>query len=155
MLVTTFPTVLRGQPFVVRSHVDKSLEVLVQDSLNQIHLVSSNGSVLWSMQMDGPLIGELFQVDYYKNGKLQYLFATEGKLHIIDRLGNYVPPFPVTTQANDIEYLSLVDYDHSRNYRFLITDASGKIWMYDKQGTNLEGWMPKAFAIRCCRPPEC
>ncbi|MDV3310069.1 MAG: hypothetical protein LOY03_14760 [Cyclobacteriaceae bacterium] len=142
MLVTTFPVSLRGQPFVVRSHVDKSLEVLVQDSLNQIHLVSSTGSALWSKQMDGPIIGELFQVDYYKNGKLQYLFATEGKLHIIDRLGNYVPPFPVTIGAKDIEYLCLVDYDHSRNYRFLITEKSGKIWMYDKQGTNLEGWTP-------------
>ncbi len=143
MLVTSFTSALRGQAFVVRSHVDKSLEVLVQDSLNQIHLVSSTGNQLWSKQMDGPIIGELFQVDYYKNGKLQYLFATEGKLHIIDRLGNYVPPFPVTVHPKDIEYLTLVDYDHSRNYRFLITDASGKIWMYDKQGTNLEGWTPR------------
>lgn len=143
MLVTTFPGSLRGQSFVVRSHVDKSLEVLVQDSLNQIHLVSSTGNALWSKQMNGPIIGDLFQVDFYKNGKLQYLFATEGQLHIIDRLGNYVPPFPVTVAAKDIEYLSLVDYDHSRNYRFLITDSSGKVWMYDKQGTNLEGWTPR------------
>ncbi|HLT81428.1 MAG TPA: hypothetical protein VKZ86_10380 [Cyclobacteriaceae bacterium] len=142
MLVTTFHAPLRGHPFVVRSHVDRSLEVLVQDSLNHIHLVSSTGNALWSKQMEGPIIGELFQVDYYKNGKLQYLFATEGKLHIIDRLGNYVPPFPVDVPAKDIEYLSLVDYDHSKNYRFLITDKSGKIWMFDKQGTNLEGWTP-------------
>jgi hypothetical protein len=48
----------------------------------------------------------------------------------------------VTLPTTDIEYLSLVDYDHSRNYRFLVTDKSGKIWMYDKQGTNLEGWTP-------------
>jgi hypothetical protein len=143
MLITTFPNSLRGEAFVVRSHVDKSLEVLVQDSLNQIHLVSSTGNALWSKQMNGPIIGELFQVDYYKNGKLQYLFATEGQLHIIDRLGNYVPPFPVTVAAKDIEYLSLVDYDHSRNYRFLVTDRTGKVWMYDKQGTNLEGWTPR------------
>src|SRR5690606_28612127 len=99
MHVTTIPNRLRGQPSIVRSHVDKSLEVLVQDSLNQSHLLSSTGSALWSKQMDGPIIGELFQVDYYKHGKLQYLFATEGKLHIIDRLGNYVPPFPVTIGA--------------------------------------------------------
>lgn len=140
MLVTSFPNQLRGTPHVVRSHVDKSLEVLVQDSLNQIHLVSAAGKVLWSMPMDGPIKGDVFQVDYYKNGKLQYFFVTEGKLHIIDRLGNYVSPFPTETRAKDIDFVALVDYDHSRNYRFLITDRSGKIWMYDKQGVNLEGW---------------
>lgn len=142
MLVTSFPVQLTGKPHVVRSHVDKSNEILLQDSLNQIHLVSANGNVLWSMPVNGPIVGEVFQVDYYKNGKLQYFFVAEGKLHIIDRLGNYVPPFPVETKAKEVDYVSLVDYDHSRNYRFLITERSGKIWMYDKQGVNLEGWSP-------------
>lgn len=140
MLVTSFPVPLAGEPHVVTNHTDKSNEVLLQDSLNQIHLLSAKGNVLWSMPMNSPIAGEVFQVDYYKNGKLQYFFATEGKLHIIDRLGNYVPPFPVETKAKGIEYTSLVDYDHSKNYRFLITDKSGKVWMYDKQGVNLEGW---------------
>lgn len=142
MLVTSFPVQLTGKPYVVTSHVDKSSEVLLQDSLHQIHLVSSTGKVLWSMPVKGPIEGEVYQVDFYKNGKLQYFFAAEGKLHIIDRLGNYVPPFPVEIKARDIEYVSLVDYDHSKNYRFLITERSGRIWMYDKQGVNLEGWNP-------------
>jgi hypothetical protein len=140
MVVTRFPTQLSGPPFVVRSHVDKTSEVLLQDSANHVHLVAANGNVLWSLPLGAPIVGEVFQVDYYKNGKLQYFFATTGKLHIIDRLGNYVPPFPVELKTTTVEYTSMVDYDHSKNYRFLVADKSGRIWMYDKQGTNLEGW---------------
>lgn len=142
VIISAFEAQLPGKPYVVKSHVDRTNEVLLQDSTNRIHLVSSRGKVLWSLMMEGPIIGDVFQVDYYKNGKLQYFFATEEKIHIIDRLGNYVPPFPVTVKPRSIEFVSLVDYDHSKNYRFLIADKSGKIWMYDKEGNNLDGWNP-------------
>src|SRR5690606_34962811 len=142
MLVTRFPVQLTGKPYVVTSHVDKSSEVLLQDSLNQIHLVSATGKVLWSMSLNGPIVREVFQVDYYKNGKLQYFFVAGDKLHIIDRLGNYVPPFPVEMKTKEVDYVSLVDYDQSKIYRLLITDRSGRIWIYEKQGVHLEGWKP-------------
>jgi hypothetical protein len=152
-IVTRFESGLLGKSFVMRSHVDKTNELLLQDSTYNIQLVSSKGSVLWSKIMNSAILGDVFQVDYFKNGKLQYLFATEGKLHIIDRLGNYVQPFPTTLNVKDIEFLSLIDYDHSKNYRFLITERSGKMWMYDKEGNNLEGWNPRnAEGILYCEP---
>jgi hypothetical protein len=128
---------------VVKSHVDKSNEILVQDSALNISLVSADGKVLWKVPSEGLIADEVVQVDYFNNGKLQYFFATPGMLHIIDRLGNYVKPFPVKISESDVEFVSLVDYDHSKKYRFLIAGRSGKVWMYDKDGTNLEGWQPK------------
>lgn len=142
-IVTGFDYPLSEKIFVVKSHVDRSDEVLLQDSVNTIHFVSAKGDELWSLPMNGPIIGDVFQVDYFKNGKLQYFFATPGTLHIIDRLGNYVSPFPLRVPAKDIESISLVDYDHSKNYRFLVADRSGKLWMYDKEGSNLDGWKPR------------
>jgi hypothetical protein len=141
--ITRFQNGIMGKSFVVKSHVDRSNEVFLQDSSNQIHLVSSKGMVLWSKVVNGPILGDVYQIDFFKNGKLQYLFATEGTLHIIDRLGNYVQPSPLAVKIKQIEFLSLIDYDHSRNYRFLIADRSGKLWMYDKEGNNLEGWNPR------------
>lgn len=128
---------------VVKSHVDKTNEVLVQDSTLNISLVSSDGKVLWKIPSDGLIADEVIQIDYFSNGKLQYLFATPGALHIVDRLGKYVKPFPLKIPETEVEFVSLVDYDHSKNYRFLIAGRSGKIWMFDKDGTNLEGWQPK------------
>lgn len=127
---------------VVRSHVDRSNEIFVQDSSWNVSLVAADGKILWKLPVGGPIADRIEQVDYFRNGKLQYFFATPGLLHIVDRLGNYVKPFPVKIPEEKIEFVSVVDYDHSKNYRFLVAGSSGKIYMYDKDGTNLEGWQP-------------
>lgn len=129
--------------FVVKSHVNKRDEILVQDSSRNVRLVSADGKVLWKLSIDGFIRDGVEQVDYFNNGKLQYFFATPGVLHIIDRLGNNVSPFPVKIREQDIEFVSIVDYDHSKKYRFLVAGKSGKLWMYDKAGINLDGWKPK------------
>ena len=131
------------QMHVIRSHVSKRSEVLIQDTARVLRQVSADGKVLWQLPLDGPMMGAVEEVDFFNNGKLQYFFTTPGKLHVVDRLGNYVKPFPVTVQEREIDFASIVDYDHSKKYRFLIVGKSGKLWMYDKQGNNLEGWTPK------------
>jgi hypothetical protein len=140
-IITNFNEPLANM-FIVRSHVSKHNEVLVQDSTKNIRLVSSDGKVLWRESLSGFITGSVTEVDFFSNGKLQYFFATPGELHIIDRLGNYVSPFPVKIRERDIEFAQVVDYDHSKNYRFLISSGTGKLWMYDKSGNNLEGWKP-------------
>ncbi len=129
--------------FVVRNHSTKRDDVFVQDSSFAVSLVSDDGKVLWTVPIEKPIVGDVQQIDYFNNGKLQLLFATAGKIHLIDRLGNYVTSFPITTRENDPDFLSVVDYDHSKKYRFLLSGKSGKLWMYDKGGENLEGWAPK------------
>jgi hypothetical protein len=47
------------------------------------------------LDLDGRILSEIFQLDYYRNGKLQYLFNTENKLWVIDRNGNPVEKFPI------------------------------------------------------------
>ncbi len=141
-IITNFESTLASM-FVVKSHVNKQDEVLMQDSLNGLHLISSDGKELWKLELEGLIKGDIKQIDFFNNGKLQYLFATAGKLHVLDRLGKYVAPFPIAVTPTEIEYVSVVDYDHSRKYRFLLADKAGALWMYDKAGNNLDGWKPK------------
>ncbi|HEX6225766.1 MAG TPA: hypothetical protein VFZ52_15215 [Chryseolinea sp.] len=152
-LITNFGASL-AKFAVVKSHVDKSNEVLVQDSTWNVSLVSADGKVLWKVPTNGVIADKVLQIDYFNNGKLQYFFATPGELHIVDRLGKYVNSFPVKIPEQDIEFISLVDYDHSKKYRFFVAGKSGKIWMYDKDGTNLEGWQPKDIAESLFAPPR-
>ena len=126
----------------VKSHVSRANEILIQDSLNDISLVSMDGKVLWNLPIGDEITSDILQVDFYNNGKLQYIFTTHDAIHIIDRLGNYVAPYPVYLKGKDIRYLSIVDYDRSKKYRFLVSEQNGKLWMYDKSGNNLEGWTP-------------
>jgi len=44
-----------------------------------------------------------------------------------------------------IAQLHVIDYDHSRNYRFLIADNSGNLRMYNQAFEVLDGWNPLAL----------
>lgn len=140
-LITTFPKGIYKFA-VVRNHSTKQDDVLVQDSTYAVSLIEANGKTVWKVQLDQFIQGDINQIDYYNNGKLQLFFATPGTLHVIDRLGNYVQPYPLKIKEQHIKFVSVIDYDHSKKYRFLIASTTGKLWMYDKEGNNLDGWKP-------------
>ncbi len=125
--------------FPIRNHNDKSHEVLVQDSSGTIYLLSASGKILWDKKLNGLIRGEPEQIDYFSNGKLQMLIATDKQIHVIDRLGNYVNPYPVEGLLNTM-FIKSVDYDHSRNYRFITADKTGVLNMINKEGQLLDGW---------------
>jgi hypothetical protein len=132
-----------SRPFVVRNHATKREEFVVQDSLHQIHYFGYDGKHQWKRDVGGKFSGNLYQLDYLNNNKLQLFFFANEKLHVIDRLGNYVNPFPLSIPAQHVEYVSLIDYDNSKRYRYLLADRTGKLWLYDKEGNNLDGWKPR------------
>lgn len=140
------------KPYVVKNHIDGSLEVAVQDSAYNFILISQEGNVLWKDSLGQPIISDIEQVDYYKNGKLQYFFATRSGLHIIDRLGNYIDGYPVLMDAN-LKFASVVDYDKSRRYRFFLADERGNLFLYNKEGISLEGWNPRELTGKLAAKP--
>jgi len=152
-LVTNFTEGIH-KLFVVRNHATRSDDVLIQDSTRAISLISSEGKVLWKLPLDNFITGDVTQVDFFNNGKLQLFFATSGTLHVIDRLGKYVSPYPLKIKEKEIEFTSVIDYDHSKKYRFLVTSKNGKLWMYDKEGNNLDGWKPKSVEESLFAAPQ-
>jgi hypothetical protein len=137
----------------VKSHVSQANEILIQDSLNDVSLLSMEGKELWKIPVGDQITSDIQQVDFFKNGKLQYIFTTHDAIHIIDRLGNYVSPYPLFLKGKDIRHLSVVDYDKSKNYRFMISEQNGKVWMFDKSGINLPGWTPRDTGGELLSPP--
>lgn len=142
-LVASLGSTIISDPVLVKSHVNGTDEVLIQDSSYALYHISAEGKVLWQKELTERIAGEVHQIDFFNNGKLQFFFATEKHLHVIDRLGNYVAPYPQEIEIRDTEFVSVVDYDNSKKYRFLLADKSGKLWMFDKDVKNLEGWTPK------------
>ena len=128
------------KPALVVNHNTREKEIFIQDALNKIYLINSTGRVLWEQKLEGPLIGGVQQVDFYKNGKLQYLFNTAGKLHMIDRNGNYLERYPVALRSEATAPLALFDYDKSRDYRIFIPGRDRKIYLYDIEGNVIPGW---------------
>ncbi len=132
---------VRIKPQIVTNHTDPvNREVILQDSRNNLLLVSNEGLIRWSFSVSEPIISEIFQVDYFKNGKLQFLFNTRTRLFLIDRNGNPVVGFPVTLRSPATNSVNVFDYDNSRNYRYFVACEDKRIYAYDFAGKIVSGW---------------
>jgi len=142
-ITNNFGSTITRRPTTVKSHVSKDIEVVIEDSLKNLYLLSKDLKVQWKEKIGDRILGDVDQVDFFSNGKLQYFFITEKGIHIIDRLGRYVDGFPRQVEhKNNMEYSAVVDYDRSRRYRYLMTENKGNLLLTDKNGNLLEGWNP-------------
>ena len=144
-----------SKPFVVTNHNNGSREVLLQDSMKHLYLIGSQGRMLWRDSLKSTIRGGVSQIDYYSNNKLQYLLATETEIHIIDRNGNPIEGYPITVPTNTkLRHVGVIDYDNSGRYRFITSDESGRVFMFNKKGELLDGWNPKALPDQLLFAPE-
>ncbi len=147
-------TVINFKPQLVENHYTKEHEIFVQDLNHNIYLINKVGRVLWKLKLDEPIIGQVHQVDYYKNGKLQLLFSTPSKLHLIDRNGNYVERYPIKLRSNATAGLALFDYDKNRDYRIFIPCENKRVYLYNIDGTINEGWQFAGTDTRVTNPVQ-
>ncbi len=130
-------------PDIVVNHTNNTREVLVQDTLHRIHLISASGKELWMRVLDGPLLGAVHQVDRFQNGKLQMLCATAKTCYLIDRNGKDVAGFPVALKVPAAAPPAVFDYDGQRDYRVLIPLKDRTILNLGLDGVAVKGWAPR------------
>ena len=140
LLEIKLDTTFSFRPQSMLNHVSKEKEIILQDDATSLCLISKGGKILWKKKINEKILGEIHQVDKYKNGKLQYLFNTANKMYLVDRNGNDVPGFPVVFKVKSTAPLALLDYDKSRSYRILVPFANGKVINYEINGEPVKGW---------------
>lgn len=144
---------LATAPQFVKNHITKRKEIVVQDEANVLYLISTQGKIVWKKQLDGKILGDISQVDLYKNGRLQLAFTTPQTFYIIDRQGNNVSPYPTKAKATYTQPVVIFDYDKSKNYRFVFTE-SNNIFMRDKKGTQVTGFKFSGAENEFINPPQ-
>ena len=133
------------KPAIVVNHNTGERELFVQDEGNTIYLINDVGRILWKLPIDGKINSEVYQVDMFKNGKLQYLFSTPGHLYLIDRNGNYLPRFPLSFKSPCERGISVADYENNKNYRVFAPGADHHVYLYEVSGNFVKGWdVPKS-----------
>ncbi|MCA6363026.1 MAG: DUF3352 domain-containing protein [Bacteroidetes bacterium] len=137
---TPLDTTVSMRPQLLVNHNTEGLDVFVQDEANTIYLISSTGKIFWKKNIGERILGEVQQVDALKNGKLQICFATASAIHVIDRNGNNLAPFPLKLAAKASSPLRVMDYDNDRNYRLLIACTDKRVYNYTIKGEKVEGW---------------
>ncbi len=129
-----------NKPALVENHYTHDKEIIVQDNKNFLYLIAKNGKILWKKKLDNPILSEIYQIDYYSNGKLQYLFNTSDRLYIIDRNGNYVDRFPVNFSSPATNGIALFDYDNNHKYRIFVACEDRNTYVFDLTGKMISGW---------------
>lgn len=126
-------------PQFVKNHRTNKQEIVVQDQNNILYLISTEGKVLWSKQLNGRVQGTIQQIDIYKNSRLQLAFCTSNEFMILDRNGKDVPPFKKTFEGGNLNPLAVFDYEGKKDYRFVITQGN-KVFMYNNQMQIVSGF---------------
>jgi len=129
------------KPFFFVNHYTDDKEIFVQDLNNKVYLLNHLGYILWSKQIDEPILGNVSAIDYFNNGKLQLVFATQNQIHLLDRNGNYLPTFPVILASPAVSGLSVFDYNKDLDYRLFIACENKKVYSLTKEAKPVDGWL--------------
>jgi hypothetical protein len=105
-----------------------------------MYRIDQNGSIMWAVPVVEYPMGDVYMVDYYKNGKYQYMFNSKNYIYLYDLNGNRVENYPIKLPLEAVAPMTLVDYDHNKNYRILIPLADGKVYNFRIDGTETQGW---------------
>lgn len=146
-----------GEPQFLLNHNSRKYDIAVQDEDHRLYLLDGKGNLLWTRDLDGPIMGTIQQVDAFRNQKLQMVFNTKNTLYMLDRLGRNVDNFPVKLSAECTAPVAVLDYDNNRKYRMLI--PQGRVLSnLDMEGKSVSGWdfekapadivrMPQHFSV--------
>ena len=135
------------KPYLIKSHLDNSTEIIIQDNSNKLYQISSDFNKIWMDSISSKINSFIYQIDYYKNNKKQIIFSTKNMLYSYDRNGNKLIEYPVDNPSNfELEYFNIIDYNKSKNYRIVLSDIKGNVFLKDKTGKNLHGWNPLKFS---------
>lgn len=140
-------------PYPVKNRINGVTEILVQDQENMLYRYSAKGDLIWKKQYTHRILGTIQQADMLKNANFQNAFSTPYALHVIDRNGNPVKPFPLEFKEEITQPLSIFDYDNDRTYRFAITQGNN-ILLYDTRGRQVQGFDFDPTGSSIIHPPK-
>jgi len=131
---------MQFKPKLVETHVSKGKEIFIQDLGNTVYMINKAGRILWKQPIKEPINSQIFHVDFYKNGKIQYAFSTKNYFYVIDRIGNFVENFPMRLKSPSTAGMTVLDYGSKKNYRFIVPCEDHRVYLYNKEGNVIDGW---------------
>ncbi len=142
-----------GRPYFVKDHRTDYLKIVAFDTLN-MYLIDHDGNIVWKLNIGERVISDVHTVDYYRNGKIQYLFNTENRIYLIDLLGRDVEGYPVGLRQKATNGLAVFDYDNDKDYRIMLALDDNRVYNFDIRGRKVEGWKNPLARARVTLPVQ-
>ena len=131
-------------PWTVKNCATGKNNSLVQNANLSLSLKDETGKALWTVPFSGKVCGTVCNIDYFRNGKVQFLFASGSKIYLLDRLGRPVSPFPLELGKKIVLGPAAYDFSGARKYNILVLFDDNSIGML-----NLEGKVPSQWKGIC------
>ena len=145
---------VHGEPYFVTDHRTNNLKIVAFDTLNNMYLIDHNGNINWKLNIGEKVISDVQTVDYYKNGKIQYLFNTAERIYLIDLLGRDVEAYPVELKMKATNGLAVFDYDNNLDYRVMLALEDNRVYNFDIRGRVVDGWTRPLSKARVNTPVQ-
>jgi len=127
-------------PFEVRNSATGGSNLIEQQPNYYLSFKEMDGKGVWSVPFSGPLCGRVESIDYYANGKLQFLFASGSKLYLLDRLGRFVSGFPAELGKDVLLGPEAYDFTGAKGYTAMVLHTDNTIGMFNLHGVIPDFW---------------
>ena len=132
--------VVPSGPYKVMNSATGKENTFYQNSHLSLCLQDENGKDVWGIPFKHPVLGYVREVDFYNNGKLQYLFAADSKLYLIDRLGRFVGGFPIDLGKKIAVGPEVFDFAGDKAYNAMVLFKDNTVGLYDLKGKVAASW---------------
>ena len=131
---TPFEEAPLSGPYTVRNYPNSLDKILVVNQLRQLVNPSADEKKRKVAQLDAPIVGDIHSVDFLSVGRLQYIFATEKSLYLVDEDDTQrytsLPPQPLPSRKT-IRSFQRLESGIEGSFRFLIIDTDGFLYLWN------------------------
>lgn len=127
-------------PFKVKNSGTGQTNLFYQNDNLYLCLKEEGGKGIWGVPFKEKICGSVESIEWYGNGKIQFLFGAGSKLYLIDRLGRFVNPFPVDLGKEILIGPAAYDFTGAHGYTAMVLHKDNTIEMYNLHGQKPENW---------------
>lgn len=131
------------KPVVFRNAATQQYEIGVQDANKNFFILNRGGDPILQHVLPDRILSDIYPMDFYKNGRLQYLFNTPNEIYLLNQTGENVGAFPIHLQSPATNGVAVTDFNRNKDYNFFVACKNRHIYGFDKSGRPLEGWNPR------------
>ena len=132
--------VVPAGPYPVINYTDGSTYSLYQNSHLSICLNDDKGKGVWGIPFKMRICGRVESIDYYNNGRKQFLFCAGNSLYLLDLKGRFVQGFPVDLGSPVRLGPAAYDFTGAGGYTVMVLHKDNTLQMYNLHGRKPEKW---------------
>ena len=127
-------------PYDVENFTTGKTNSLYQNKNLAICLNDEKGKGVWGIPFREKICGRVECIDYYNNGRKQFLFAAGSSLYLLDVKGRFVQGFPVDLGREVRLGPAAYDFTGAGGYTVMVLHKNNTLQMYNLHGQKPKDW---------------